>query len=57
MFSKNNILLIIFLCIVIVSLSYYKTMNPQVVTSISNVEGYSNLVYADSPPKYKMCPN
>jgi hypothetical protein len=57
MFSKNNMLLILFLCVVIFGMSYYKTANPQVVTSISNMEGYSNLVYADSPPKYKMCPN
>lgn len=52
MFSKNNILLIIFLCIVIVAISYYKTLT---VAAEGVVENYSNLFYANSPPKYKGC--
>lgn len=52
MFSKNNILLILFLCIVILSISYYKTLTVQ---TEATVENYSNLFYANSPPKYKGC--
>ena len=48
MFSRNNIFLIIFLCIVIISISYYKTVTV-------STENYTNLYYVDSPPKYKGC--
>jgi hypothetical protein len=52
MFSKNNILLIIFLCVVIFSISYYKTLT---VENNNIIEKYSNLYYANSPIKFKGC--
>jgi hypothetical protein len=46
MVKKNNILLIIFLCILIFCFSYYKTLNTDTNTTtfatISKKEGFSN---------------
>ena len=53
MFSKNNMLLIIFLCVVIVGISYYKTLI--VENEMNVVEKFSNLYYANSPIKFKGC--
>ena len=55
-FTLNTILFIIFLCVIIVGVSYYKTMNASTIVSTTK-EGYSNLFYASAPPKYKGCSN
>ena len=56
-FTFNTILFIIFLCVVIVGVSYYKTMTAETMPVTTTKEGYSNLFTANAPPKYKTCSN
>lgn len=56
-FTTNNILFIIFLCVVIIGISYYKTMNTNIISTSMIKEGYSNLFKANAPPKYNTCSN
>ena len=50
-FTTNNILFIIFLCVVIIGISYYKTMNTNIISTSMIKEGYSNLFKANAPSK------